>query len=404
MCGLHGILVGTKREINADDFVSDGFVAGSLRGSDSSGIASIDTVKGASTYHKLPLQGSDFITNKYALKLVKLAPDIKRLTMCHTRAATSGGIDYDTAHPFFIQDNDGREIIGCHNGTLTGWAGKENAKYYSVDSEWALNHIFDKGIEAFKDFNGAYCFTWWDSAAKDTLNIALNGERPLHIVKLDDGGFAYASEPGMLYWLLERRRIKMIGDIIPLEANKLYKIKVGEDISEEDLPKPLTTSYTTTYNYSRGGYHAGNTATVVDKVEALVAKIMQATKEGTTNVVTFPEPNTSKVTVVTKEEIKLAAELGYQGERVEFIPSYYDEETHTISGTVLSRGAEFEGLMRNVTSRDFGPDTKWGCVVLGAFDSTNEIFLVVSKPRVELKDVAKAVADKIAANDSVTVH
>jgi hypothetical protein len=127
-----------------------------------------------------------------------------------------------------------------HNGTLTNWSYKEDAKLFDVDSEWAIHMIAKHGVDAFKLFTGAYAMMWWDQSKKDKLFIARNKERPLHFRLSDDKKIMYiASEAGMLAWLTERNELKTQKEIYTFEVGKLYtfNVNLGEITwTKEDLP------------------------------------------------------------------------------------------------------------------------------------------------------------------------
>ena len=67
----------------------------------------------------------------------------------HVRHATAGSVTDDNAHPFVVQGKTG-EVVGVHNGSLTGWRPTTGTSPHEVDSEWALKLIADKGVDAFK--------------------------------------------------------------------------------------------------------------------------------------------------------------------------------------------------------------------------------------------------------------
>lgn len=93
----------------------------------------------------------------------------------HCRAATLGNVTGANAHPFTSEDGN---IIGVHNGTLTGsWAMKDK---YETDSEAIFNIIANDGLEALKKVYGAYALIWWNLKEK-SLNIFRNAERTLYI-------------------------------------------------------------------------------------------------------------------------------------------------------------------------------------------------------------------------------
>lgn len=249
MCGIHLFINGKNRSNKADDFIAQGFVTNMLRGTDSSGIVGIDAEKGDLTLQKLPISGMYFPQDKLAQSLIKRAGYKNHLTICHTRAATLGAISQPNAHPFVASDYEEgtgactRELVGVHNGTLVNWKSKKDANLYDVDSEWAMNHILDNGIDAFKDFDGAFCMAWWDSDDWLTLNIARNDQRPLFIAFVEGGGMAGASEAGMLAWLLERNQMKLDGPIRELEAGQLYKFEVTDPKAFTKQALPAVSRY-----------------------------------------------------------------------------------------------------------------------------------------------------------------
>lgn len=388
MCGIHGFINTAKKENNADDFIRSSFVANSLRGMDSCGIASINVLKKVLDYHKLPVNGSTFIQDKYADALIREARQERIITIGHNRAATTGKVGYNSAHPFYVQEKE-RELVGVHNGTLTYWNGKKNASKFTVDSEWALNHIFDNGMEAFKDFTGAFCFVWWDSDNEDTLNIALNSERPMSVAFTEDGNMAYASEDGMLYWLMRRHNLKIKGPVLLLSADKWYKFPSANpaNFSKEDLPKSTTPTYTTApVNYTR--YNQG--PTIIEKVDKLLTKIAgQAAAQPTTALV----PVGTTVTVsnkpnVTVTELQNARELGVMSKEGIFEPYWYDEATDCIIGTVyLSDNSEFSGTIRNSGDIDYdnNGNIEWSVRVIGIEDDGKELTAICGKPTARLK-------------------
>lgn len=279
MCGIFGLMTGSKYITKADDVISDSFVAGSLRGMDSSGIAAIDMKKGEYEWQKLPVNGSFFITDKAAKAVMRQSVSSNTLTLAHTRAATHGKISINNAHPFIIEGAGtnvaNRELVGIHNGSLTGWASKKGASNYEVDSEWAFKQIFDRGEDAFSDIQGAYAFVWWDSEDKETLNIALNDLRPMHIAFLKEGGMAFASEAGMLAWILERNHVERDGNILVLSSNFHYKFDVDDPkkFTKKEIKKAVTYRSSTYY---------GTHKTTVQEVEELFKSLnIKAAEEGT---------------------------------------------------------------------------------------------------------------------------
>lgn len=382
MCGLHGIFT-NKKEHNADSFMRNAFTANMLRGVDSSGVAQIDVDLNEYNYHKLPVSGNFFVQDGVADGILSAASKAKTLTMGHVRAATVGKVSMANAHPFVVEQEDeeygSRVLIGMHNGTLTGWSSNKNAKYYNVDSEWALNHIAEEGFDAFEDIRGAFCFTWWDSDKPTMLNIARNSERTLYVAMLKSGGLAYASEAGMLYWLLERNKVEMDGPILELEAGYWYKFDV-DDVKNFDKLKLPSTSYT----YTAVQPKVTTSPTVVSKVAALLER---AKNQGATALV----PSTNNVTTLPKRdrnvsmaEYKAARDLHMLGEVAAFVP--YMEWAEGIEGTATLNGSEVTATVRGYDT-NFSEDEVWNCKVIGVQDNDDEIVVILSPPAVtEVKE------------------
>lgn len=121
------------------------------------------------------------------------------IVMLHARYATQGSItDNRNNHPI-LYDN----IVLTHNGVLRndgrilGLLGK--TRRYEVDTEAIAAALKYKGIAwAMKHIRGSMSLAWMDRNDPFTLNLCTNGENPLVIAKLDDGGHAYASSDYMI--------------------------------------------------------------------------------------------------------------------------------------------------------------------------------------------------------------
>lgn len=368
MCGISGIMTGDTRHSFADDFIKDSFVAGSLRGMDSSGVVNIEMDKSLFAWQKLPVMGSMFITDKAAANIFRDANLPKSLTLAHTRAATTGSVTMNNAHPFIAEGADGkdyRELVGVHNGSLTNWKSKKQANAYDVDSDWALNHIFNNGMSAFEDFEGAYCFVWWDSADKEVLNIALNDKRPMHIAFLEKGGMAFASEAGMLAWLLERNNVARTGNILVLEAGQKYSFDVNKptEFTKEKIParKVITPIYT-------------NNSSTIAQLDKIFAKVRDTTTP-----------------FLTKDEIDRAAMEGMQGMRGKFVPSYFDASLAELYGNIAivfdGEVQEMFATIRKAGNIKWTADTVFDLQVLGVSDDTTST-IICSYPVTAIRSVA----------------
>ncbi len=350
MCGIHGIIGGSKSERNADDFLKSAFVANTLRGMDASGLAVING-SNFDTY-KLPIAGQFFRDTRVAQDLFRQATQPHSLAIGHVRHGTSGGHGVDTAHPFECWSEDEKNVlVGVHNGTLTGWASKPNGKYYSVDSEWALNHIMLNGEKAFEDIDGAFCFVWWDDRDSGTLNIALNKERPMHVVMLKNDGMAFASEAGMLYWLLERHNIGMEGSVLELQPDHWYKFPIKEPgkYTKSELPAVKRVTYTapsTSYSGKK---------TCVEVVSDLLGKFTGSSTTSTNNAKVSPA------------EYRAALDFGIYSQRVKFVP--ITTFAGGTEGIVTIDNVDYTAHVLGYSPKDGKLDSDWQCSIIGLDDS-----------------------------------
>lgn len=345
-----------------------------------------------------------FLADKYAQKLKRDACDANTITICHTRSSTQG-LDqgHSGAHPFIVEEK-GRQLIGVHNGNLTGWNYKTNGRNYQVDSEWALNHIFDNGMEAFKDFNGAYAFVWWDSEDPDTLNMATNGERPMNICPIKGRGLYYASESGMLRWLLERRSITK-EQILYLKPHNWYKFST-KDIgvwTMDEIKKPAV-STASTYNNTRSAYVAYTPVqyttykTQFDKVKERLEAIKEAKKNksltlvGSKSTIDATREALADGAFLTQLEIDEAEQMELVGATAIFTPTNVDKAKETIEGDVeIGQNIICFGIIRGVKDTanmlaKMGTEP-WSVKVLGVSpitDSANLMTVICSKPRITM--------------------
>lgn len=395
MCGIHGFITGATRQTKADEFMIMSYTANSLRGTDASGIASIDVVTRTVYSTKLPCPGFYFMQNGYAKSLARAANSVNTITIGHTRSSTSGdrgGVS--DAHPFSIHDVIGdREMVGVHNGTLYPWKTKVNASRYSVDSEWALNHIFDNGMAAFKDFEGSYCFVWWDNVDPNILNMALNKERPMHIAMTEDGGMAYASEAGMLAWMLEKSQIKRTTEIKRLVPGHWYKfdIKALTEYTKEEIPSPPV-AVTTPRNQYNGFTTIDHVDAFLDRVGAPVVSILPD-ETGKAKLVK-PEDRRQ---LSTREEVENAKMMHMLGDEGCFQPWWDDKDE--ISGTWTGRdGVECTAIIRYSDHLTYNSDTMWVVKCIGIQDDgKSDITVVCSRP-------LRTLIPTEPTSDAITTH
>tara|TARA_Y100001001_G_C8016407_1_gene312001 strand:+ start:5473 stop:6906 length:1434 start_codon:yes stop_codon:yes gene_type:complete len=197
-----------------------------LRGRDSTGVVSVTRGKEAK-YIKQVGTPETLIDRKQYESIIGYTPAI---LIGHCRHTTSGSTNYSNAHPF-----DFDETIGVHNGTLAhSWNRGENAKDYTVDSEWLYSRIDEVGIEdALNDIDktGAWALAFYRKDT-NTLNFIRNSKRPLYFAwSKDKDTMFWASEPWMLCVVDRDIDMAVLNEetgawYMPLPENTLWEIEV----------------------------------------------------------------------------------------------------------------------------------------------------------------------------------
>lgn len=259
MCGIVlTVNADSKFNTRMGPFLSDALLASQVRGTHATGLMQLDN-RGVDVYKKAT-NASNFMEDSRAKSMVQFAGN-QTFTVAHVRHATVGDKGKDVnAHPFVIERADGSSLIGVHNGSLNSWRHK-NDEDFEVDSNWALHRISEKGLDAFEEFSGAYCFVWYDTLQPDNLNICRQKDRPFHLFVDEKNKSIYgASEAGMLEWLLERKDICQPEDqsIMVLEPHKLYTIDlVTLSITVTDAPTYIAPPVTVYDNRNYSAYNYG---------------------------------------------------------------------------------------------------------------------------------------------------
>lgn len=241
MCGLIGV-INSVSVVNKSvcDFMRQGLVTSQLRGTDSTGLFQIGSNVKHVWLYKDAVNSTVFVDDPKAEVLIRDV-DTSRISVAHVRAKTQGAVNKDNAHPFTVFRGHDR-VIGAHNGSLFNWKNKEAGGKFEVDSNWALNHIANKGLDAFKDIEGAYCFVWWDEEDPKVLKIARNSQRPMHLMFSKDGKrMVFASEAGMVAWIAGRANFDGDGVVREVPTGKVWSFDTGGNIitwTSEDTPAP----------------------------------------------------------------------------------------------------------------------------------------------------------------------
>jgi hypothetical protein len=257
MCGL----VGVFGDLYVDHlkFFKQALIADYFRGKHSTGMTCVKA-SGEVFNKKLALDPINFLDLKEVDSNIL---NTNTLMMGHNRHATLGGVTAANAHPF-----EHGNITLMHNGTLTNKHALQTnykAPIFDTDSElvcWLLNEHSPEVI--IPELQGAFALTWYD-ASDMTFNFIRNNERPMAMA-LDIDVLMYASEGGMLEWLMQRNSMKMkdFKFFIPDKGEHFkfsYATKmVSHEVKEIGLyvaPKRYPAYNGGNYDYHRSG--AGNT-------------------------------------------------------------------------------------------------------------------------------------------------
>lgn len=255
MCGIHGI-INSKLSYSkpACDFIRQSFVAGSLRGMDSSGLFQIGATQKSVFLHKDAVHGSDFIQQAKAEAIIRDA-DTSLFTVCHVRAKTQGAVNADNAHPFVGWTEKNERVIGVHNGSLNNWKTQPGGKDYEVDSAWAIQQIAEHGHAAFPKLQGAFSIVYWDEESPRKINFVRNSQRPMHFLFSKDGtSMVFASEPGMLFWIASRAGFQHDGKVRELPVDTV----VTFDTSGAKLTWETTKVKAAPVSTYGGSHYSGN--------------------------------------------------------------------------------------------------------------------------------------------------
>lgn len=252
MCGITGSLyLGSYGYTQAAVKIQYAMLLNSvIRGEDSTGIlfGDLDPSKSAQ-YYKQAGPAPQVIT-KDALEQYL---DTARWCITHTRAATLGKVDAESAHPF-----NHKTVSGVHNGTVAS-ADTLFPEYKGLnDSDIIYQAIADAEdddavVEVLKAIDvGAYALVWYDSRLH-ALRFARNLARPLWFYKHEPFGWLWASEPGNIAASVARTETNKplsYMNIKPwsLETDTLLTIPVNGDPASF---KQFTPSYSYSYPYAR---------------------------------------------------------------------------------------------------------------------------------------------------------
>lgn len=257
MCGIWGFITAEKdRGVSGRQrFVLQSATVGTLRGSDSAGVILVerDTQRDSADWVKSVGTGEQFLRKKIVQD--KLTYDNfknLRAVLGHNRAATTGDVTTENAHPF--QEGP---ITLIHNGTLDYTYGmpipmhKVAAKRGGKDSIEVDSHLICHNLahhgwrEVLESLSGAYALVWHD-ARTDNIHMARNSQRPLHLMRAKcEDTVLFASEADMLWWIAGRTNFSR-DTIYSLDTGVLLTFEPGTTkptMEKYDLYKARKTSY-----------------------------------------------------------------------------------------------------------------------------------------------------------------
>ena len=241
MCGLVGA-VGTLKYTH-EKWFKQALLCDTVRGHHSTGVTVVK--KNSVDSFKYAIPAAYFMDLAPAKSLINSITGAD-VVMGHNRHATAGNSGaHVNAHPFKHGD-----ITLMHNGTLTNHR-TLTTDHFTVDSEAICAAISREGAEVIvPKLKGAFALVWYDES-DGTLNFVRNNERTLFLAISNEGSMLWASEKGMLEWLLSKER--KIGityeEITPLEIGKWLSIPV-DNISDVKV-KELTLAPKHSNNHSR---------------------------------------------------------------------------------------------------------------------------------------------------------
>lgn len=246
MCGIVG-MAGNILPVH-ERALKDLLKLDSLRGEDSTGVVCIGKWKDAEV--KIAKSVGDPFQLFDQKSFENAMAGSQRVIIGHNRAATSGAVTRNNAHPF-----DHPTLVGVHNGTLHNKHVLEDAKDYKVDSDNLYHHIEKKGLrDAMDKADGAWALVWWNKVEHE-LNILRNDKRPLFTtVTVDAKGVPnfdvvfWASEAWMLQVALSRHNI-LFDKPEPVTADTHVRIPIHDG---GKIGKPILAPMAGTYKGYQG--------------------------------------------------------------------------------------------------------------------------------------------------------
>lgn len=247
MCGIVGVV--PRGSFGFDKKTEDSFYqmlfCDTLRGDDSTGVIMVENTSGFGIM-KEGYSAPYVLDSIQMSELGKAMYPRGKALIGHNRKKTIGIGSDENAHPFVVKG----EFAMVHNGTLTNH--KEladtvvDSEALAIHLEPVLNGTWDltKFEEAIGKVRGAFAIAAY-SQNNHQVYLLRNDQRPLSFVDTPEG-FFWASEMGLLYWILGRNGVTLKNhEPVVVKENCLYKIDLDTNKVEviSYVPKKSYPSY-----------------------------------------------------------------------------------------------------------------------------------------------------------------
>lgn len=248
MCGIFGIVPSASASVtNVRKFLANAAIAGAVRGDHGTGLMLLPS-SGRATIVKSSDSGDAFLWRKDVQEALDTSNIGKMWGFVgHNRAATSGDISDETAHPF-----QHGAVTLVHNGNVPSPLSLPGITKWSkdrVDSDGLCESLWLSPYEeVLKKMYGAYALAWHD-ARDGKLRIVRNSQRPLAFMRTHDGSVMFASEADMLWWLAGRANFSRT-EVRELATHTLVTIDKDFHVEVGPAPQPA-------YSYGRYGTQWG---------------------------------------------------------------------------------------------------------------------------------------------------
>jgi hypothetical protein len=229
MCGIVGYVSTGDRtyEKTKADFLRDALILDTFRGMDSTGVISVAGEDFNVRTRRAVKKGWEFVNTKQYKQL-----PVGWAAVGHNRAATKGGVTIDNAHPFTVGP-----IALVHNGTLNdmgrslpGFCSKQDVDSMNICRSLAEVPPGEAAEEVLRHISGAYALVWTDKRDK-SINIARNGQRPMHFAHTTGKSVLWFMSDGMHLDMMKKHQwcyASDMGQIFQLATHKHFKWHHGE--------------------------------------------------------------------------------------------------------------------------------------------------------------------------------